>query len=61
MFLSPLCNATYNFIREYQFHPHLLLDYIAEETGFVDDIKSWASQYENEIKGILFYLVEEFC
>ena len=33
---------------------NLLLDYIAEDTGFVDNIKSWSSQYENEIRVILF-------
>ena len=33
---------------------NLLLDYIAEETGFVDNIKAWASQYDNEIREIIF-------
>ena len=33
---------------------NLLLDYIVEETGVIDDIKSWISQYDDEIKGILF-------
>ena len=33
---------------------NLLLDYIVEETGVIDDIKSWISQCDDEIKGILF-------
>lgn len=33
---------------------NLLLDYIVEETGDIDSAKSWASQYDDEIRGFLF-------
>ena len=33
---------------------NLFLDYIVEETGVIDDMKSFFSQYDDEIRVILF-------
>ena len=33
---------------------NLLLDYMVKETGVIDDIKFWMSQYDEKIKKILF-------